>query len=783
MAFVMMRSISQSKFKPLLILVAFFLLFTIYFAPVVLSGQLMAPEDDFKQNLPDFVGEKTLWTQTIYSGFPQAADPLVQTWYPIVNLCELLPMPFAWNIYLILGYALSASFICFFVFELTGSWFGGIVAGVAFSMSGTLLVAVRHPHFTQWIFTLAATLLIIEKLRKSPTAGWTIMGALTMGLMVLNGHVQVLAYTLILIPLYALFRCIDLKQNRIRFVVCVALSIALALAVGMVQLAPTWELAHFSARASFTFADFLTASLHPFQMLGLLLPYLTGSEYVPFFGMRYFGLATRPLVQCYLGLLPLSLILLSTALARKNKHILFWWVVGLLGFLLTFGDMTPLAYWLYHVPPFGMFRSLYRMYYFAAFAGAIISGIVVSLIEKREIHKKYIINTALSVVTLFIIVFYLGTQILNTDTLRHAAEKVGADSFLHAYWQNPSLVCPIIMLVLSLTALYFWQMRPADMIRKAVLLAALILDLGLAGNFCDWHTSAVPLEALQPPSTLAIVKAGLAQSHSRVLATRGGSGTLAELPCNFSKIWNIPNASGYQPLMLTRYGAMLDMTEGGFLIVPWTFKSENRGFDLLSVKYLTCPSDDKRLDEYMDNGHHLFEKIGQSDSTAIYENKRVLARCWLASRVLKLTPEQILSAIRTGRLPDGNVFDPATEALVETEPVAALPSAAADDSALIQTLHNNFVAIKVQCKDKKFLVLSDIYYPGWKATLDGSPASIVRTDYVLRGIEIPPGRHVVEFKFEPLTVLAGAIVSAISLLLLLVASVIFVQRRMQRSKS
>jgi uncharacterized membrane protein YfhO len=62
------------------------------------------------------------------------------------------------------------------------------------------------------------------------------------------------------------------------------------------------------------------------------------------------------------------------------------------------------------------------------------------------------------------------------------------------------------------------------------------------------------------------------------------------------------------------------------------------------------------------------------------------------------------------------------------------------------------------------LVVSEVYAPDWVATLDGAATAIWRTDGTLRGVIVPWGRHTIELVYQPRRVLAGAIISILSVL-------------------
>jgi hypothetical protein len=166
-----------------------------------------------------------------------------------------------------------------------------------------------------------------------------------------------------------------------------------------------------------------------------------------------------------------------------------------------------------------------------------------------------------------------------------------------------------------------------------------------------------------------------------------------------------------------------------------------------------------------------WRRVAEAGRVTAYENLRARPRAWLATEIVVLPPEAILEAIRTSRLPDGRPFDPARTALVEEDAPpagmtdgAAGAKAGAGGEASVVRLTDTAVSVRVRAEADSFLVLSDVNYPGWRATLDGREAHVFQADYALRGVRVPAGEHGVEFTFAPHSFRLGALVSACAVL-------------------
>ncbi len=171
-----------------------------------------------------------------------------------------------------------------------------------------------------------------------------------------------------------------------------------------------------------------------------------------------------------------------------------------------------------------------------------------------------------------------------------------------------------------------------------------------------------------------------------------------------------------------------------------------------------------------------FQLLARSQFARTYENSRVMPRAWLVSDVRRLNPEEVKRTIQTSILPDGSIFDPSRTAL--TEASTQIRSTSLDPGAVVTwtTSENTSVELRTRSKEPALLVLADLNYPGWTASVDGQAAKIIPTNYVQRGVELAAGDHVVRFRFRPGSLWLGIGIGIASLLAL--AAYILIGRRL-----
>jgi hypothetical protein len=138
----------------------------------------------------------------------------------------------------------------------------------------------------------------------------------------------------------------------------------------------------------------------------------------------------------------------------------------------------------------------------------------------------------------------------------------------------------------------------------------------------------------------------------------------------------------------------------------------------------------------------------------IYANPYAQPRAWVVDRARPVdSEEEALDAV----LEPG--FDPRAAAVVE-EPLPGLEPGGG--RARIERYEPERVRIEATARGRSLVVLSDIWYPGWRATVDGREAPVERVDYLLRGVAVGPGTHTVELTYRPASWRAGWLISALA---------------------
>jgi hypothetical protein len=162
-----------------------------------------------------------------------------------------------------------------------------------------------------------------------------------------------------------------------------------------------------------------------------------------------------------------------------------------------------------------------------------------------------------------------------------------------------------------------------------------------------------------------------------------------------------------------------------------------------------------------------WEPAYEQDGVQVIRNKRVLPRVWLVAEAVAVDGEEALRRIRGE---SEHAFDPRRTALLEVSPeeLPGLPGGAipAESSARLVASEPNRLLIETDCASPSVLIVSEINYPGWAATIDGHEAPIHTADFLLRGIALPAGPHRVEMRYLAPAARTGAFISLLTLLLI-----------------
>jgi hypothetical protein len=171
-----------------------------------------------------------------------------------------------------------------------------------------------------------------------------------------------------------------------------------------------------------------------------------------------------------------------------------------------------------------------------------------------------------------------------------------------------------------------------------------------------------------------------------------------------------------------------------------------------------------------------YREVRRDQNETVLENTAALPRAFLVPRARVAQPGASLEQM------ESQPFAPREEVILAAETPPASPSTlllrapgraapAPPGQVRMQRYAPREVAVDVASPAPAFLVLTDTFYPGWQAYLDGREQPVLRGDSVFRVVEVPAGDHQIVFRFEPASVLVGLAVSLGTLALCVVASV------------
>lgn len=184
---------------------------------------------------------------------------------------------------------------------------------------------------------------------------------------------------------------------------------------------------------------------------------------------------------------------------------------------------------------------------------------------------------------------------------------------------------------------------------------------------------------------------------------------------------------------------------------------------LLNVRYIVIPLDAADTADYRFLTA-TYPEVFRDGEVRVLEITDALPRAWTVHQVQPVADDQVLETLVSG------VVNPTTTALVNTPGLALSPlPAGATDQVAVTNYEPDSMTITATMASDGLLMLSEVYDPGWTATIDGKRVAIHQADGLLRAIPVPAGQHTIRLEYQPRSLEYGALISMTALLLAAIA--------------
>ena len=784
-------------------------LVTLFFSPLLFTSKIFAYRDFHHYFYPTRLfaascirdGQIPLWNPYLYSGIPFLANLQSHIFYPPAIIYYLLPFVFGLKLFVVSHFALAGLFMYLLGREFRLSKSASLVSAITYAFSGYLLSVVD---MLTSLTSATWTPLIFLFFNKASGSGirdqgsgisfkWIMLTGIALGLQFLGGEPTVLYLTLIALFLFATAKAVDRIQNLKDKLFSLQSSVFSLFLAGLIALGltlfvalPFLEMVSYSSRGQMGYFQAVRLSLAPYGLIDLVVPLFTGALKTP-----VLWLGQSWLKSSYFGILPL-LFLLTAILFYRRRLVLFWAAIFLTTIIFSFGEYFPLYKFLYsHLPGLSLIRYPIKFFCLVTFSAGILAGLGFEYIRKNhhrdtEDTEKNLISrrghpqsgsheSGLSVPPWFLFILFSNLLLLAIFLLGHfnretiflflqrnyfpeiplaRMSKIGG-YYVEEVFANFRTGLAFLSLA-TLSLFLFLKKRISQSLLSFLILSIITLDLFIAGSNLNplldqeiYHKEPDIVQKVQGDRCL------LAPRTESYFYSHQGETLLSYVLS--AKSFLLPNAAlGYRLFDAWGYGSLqlkdyTDLVEKG---------RENLSLiSLLNVRHLI--SREKIPD---------LQLVHDEKGVKVYENRKALPRAFFVpeARIIK-DREKILEVMLS------KDFDPAREVLLEEEvhsprsTVYSLRSAFRIPHSAFRILEYQPNRVTIQdfvAPSDGFLFLSDTYYPGWRAYVDGVQTKIYRANYTFRAIQIKEGRHRIEFIYRPLSFMIGGIGSIITLLIL-----------------
>lgn len=692
-------------------------------------------------------GELPLWNPYLFLGYPQYAEPQMSTFYPPLWLATLLPLSQIYALLYAFHLGLAAAGGYVLVRLLGGKQPGALLAGFvlgfnAFMVSrlyGGQLSHLMTITYLPWL--LAAAIWAVRK----RTWSATFIAAIPLGLAFLAGFAPffpLLVGTLILVMLAVTYQAWRREGplSGVRVLLQLVVIGVFAGLLAAVQLLPTLELARYSNRvagASYEFASKMTLPLS--SLVRVLTPDLFGSPVdeasywasTPFNGYWEFAL--------YVGILPLFFFILSWPFGRRRWRP--WFVLGLFGLLVALGSIGVVHRLLFTlIPGFGLFRMPARIAYLFVLAAAILTGLMFDHwfdlpdeigSKARKILLRVLVASSL-VLILLIVISVMGQ-----------AAQTEAEQLARFEGVTSQLVRLLLLSSASLSVL-IWGYRLGRWPLTLITLALLMIDLWGYGN------KFVFLEETVPDLGWQMANLALPEDRNTYRVLTEG------LPKNKGYFYGFRHVDGFDDF---RTDSGLQLAE----LAAWDVRLTR----LLGARYLLIGDDAPNPGTDVPGWQVLTEPAG----VTIYEREDWEPRAFVVHDTLMASDEK--ESLEILSQPDLDLTRTAVIQVSSETNCHIEPGDSEDDRVEILSYEPDRVALEAEASTAGWLILNDLYYPGWKAFLDGDQVPIQPTNHGLRGVCLPVGVHEVVFEFQSQILFFGGLLTGLALVVLLVTVIIW----------